>query len=652
MSMNFLKKKWLWILVAVVATGGGYWWYSSSKTSSTATRYALAAVTKDTIVTTVNGTGQVSGNRQLDVKPRAGARVTKVLAKVGDKVTAGQQLVELDRTDALKAVRDAQQSVQDARISLQSAQLQYEKSKQPNDAVALLQAQNSLDKAKRDYETLKAGPTEYELSQAQADVDAQAKNIRMSSDGTMPQVVRDEYDQYVATLQSIQQAMYKSVQDADGILGVDKPVVKIGLTRMFSILNDAAEYKVRASYDMANKAVQDSKALVDKLDLSDEKVENIEAASAAVDAALDTTSAMLDDMVDALQATLTSSDLSQSDLDSLKSLIDSDKTSVNSKITSLLNQQQAVQQAKDSFDSATINYQKAVNSLNNLKAGPTAADLATAQEKVQEAQAQVDKLKAGADPIDLKIAQNSVDRSASSLRAAELKLQDANQELTYYSVAAPFDGIVAKIPIQEDEDVSAGTAVATLVTSQQMAVISLNEVDAAKIQVGQKATMTFDAIDGLTMTGEVAQVSPVGTVSQGVVSYEVQVGFDAQDDRVKSGMSVTTAIVTQVKSDVLTVPNSAVKTQGEMSYVETLEGVKRSSSSTSDYLTSDATPSRITVQTGISNDTLTEIVSGLKEGDVIVTQTIKSGTAQTATNGSSNANVFRMGAMGGGPPGR
>ena len=236
------------------------------------------------------------------------------------------------------------------------------------------------------------------------------------------------------------------------------------------------------------------------------------------------------------------------------------------------------------------------------------------------------------------------------MAAAQNKLNDANQALADYTVRAPFGGIVATVAAQLDGEASAGSAAVTLVTTQQLAAISLNEVDAAKIKVGQKATITFDAIDGLSMTGEVAQVSPVGTVTQGVVSYSVQIAFDSQDDRVKSGMSVSTYIVTQVKADVLTVPNSAVKTQGTQSYVETLSGV--GASSTTGYVTSSATPNRVTVETGLSDDTLTEIVSGLKEGDLVITQTIKSGTT-SATTGSaaSGVNLLRMGASGGGRPG-
>ena len=92
----------------------------------------------------------------------------------------------------------------------------------------------------------------------------------------------------------------------------------------------------------------------------------------------------------------------------------------------------------------------------------------------------------------------------------------------------------------------------------------------AKVKVGQKVTLTFDAIEDLSITGEVAEIDTLGTVSQGVVNYAVKIVFDTQDERVKSGMSVSAAIITDVKQDVLLVPNAAVKSNDEQ-YVEVLE---------------------------------------------------------------------------------
>ncbi len=194
-----------------------------------------------------------------------------------------------------------------------------------------------------------------------------------------------------------------------------------------------------------------------------------------------------------------------------------------------------------------------------------------------------------------------------NIKQKENALLDAKEKLADYFVRAPFDGTIAKLDAKKADSVTASTIVATLITTQKIAEVSLNEVDVAKIKIGQKATLTFDAVEGLSIAGKVAEVDTVGTVSQGVVTYNVKIGFDTQDDRVKPGMSVDASIITDVKQDVLVVPNSAVKLRGDTYYVE---------------IPDTPLPRQQQVEIGLSNDTDTEIVSGLKEGDEIIIRTI------------------------------
>ena len=226
-----------------------------------------------------------------------------------------------------------------------------------------------------------------------------------------------------------------------------------------------------------------------------------------------------------------------------------------------------------------------------------------------------------------------------SLRQAQLTVSQKQDALANYSVTAPFTGVIASAAsINIGDTVGSGTTVATLITKQKVAEISLNEIDAAKVKVGQKVNLTFDAIDGLNITGTVAEVDLIGTVSQGVVSYSVKISFDTQDDRVKSGMSVSSSIITEAKTDVLMVPASAIKTQGNTYYVD-IPGV-----------TNTDIPTQQTVTIGSSNDTSTEIISGLKEGDSIVVKTT-TGTATTKTANTASISSLLSGNRGGGRAG-
>ncbi len=158
-----------------------------------------------------------------------------------------------------------------------------------------------------------------------------------------------------------------------------------------------------------------------------------------------------------------------------------------------------------------------------------------------------------------------------TIKNLENTLKEAEDNLANYTIYSPSAGIISAVNVEKGDSVSNGTVVATLISKQQIAKISLNEVDATKVKVGQKVTVTFDAIEGLDITGKVAEVDTVGTVSQGVVSYNVQISLDTQDDRVKPGMSISASIITDAKQDVLLVPSTAIKTTNGQSVVQVID---------------------------------------------------------------------------------
>lgn len=293
------------------------------------------------------------------------------------------------------------------------------------------------------------------------------------------------------------------------------------------------------------------------------------------------------------------------------------------------------------------------------------SSIVSAQSGIASAENNLSTLIHGADTLDV--------------QSQRLSLQQAQETYANYFIRAPFDGIVGRIPVSVYGQAGASTIVATIIGDRKIANISLNEVDAAKVNVGQPVTITFDAIDGLNATGTVERVDLVGTVSQGVVSYTVRVAIDTQDDRIKPGMSMNVSIATKVTPDVLIVPSTAIKTQNGKKYVEILpesalpasttamsrnsgnlnrtNGTGSSSpmmygqdaSSTGGYafrsgqntgstrpartvnVTTAVTPIQVSVTTGDTDDTNTQIVSGLERGQWVITRTIASGTATTAT---------------------
>lgn len=223
------------------------------------------------------------------------------------------------------------------------------------------------------------------------------------------------------------------------------------------------------------------------------------------------------------------------------------------------------------------------------------------------------------------------------IRSAKLSVENKQAAYNDCFIYAPFDGTIAALTANVGEP--SGSSIGTLITKNKLATITLNEVDIAKIKLGQKVTLTFDAVANLTITGKVVEIDSIGTVSQGVVSYKVKINLDTGDNLIKPGMSVSATIITDMVQDVIVVPNGAVKSKNGANYVETFDvpliaditGVQGSLSLT--------LPKQVEVGIGLVDDAKTEITSGLKVGDIIVTKTIISTTTAAKSTTPSILNA-------------
>ncbi len=238
-----------------------------------------------------------------------------------------------------------------------------------------------------------------------------------------------------------------------------------------------------------------------------------------------------------------------------------------------------------------------------------------------------------------------------AITQAENTLASAEETLAQYSIKAPFSGTLATVPVSVGDSIS-GTTLGTIITNQEIVNLSLNEVDVSKVAIGDKTTLTFGAISGLSLTGTVTTIDPVGVVSSGVVNYTVTISLDTQDVRVKSGMSVTAAVQTAVAQDVITVPNTAVKTTNGSSYVLTVpDGDISTPATTGQGVILTVAPMKTPVVIGITDGTTTEITSGLNENQSIVTKTVTTSTTTAAAAKTPTGSSLLGGGGGGGRAG-
>lgn len=232
-----------------------------------------------------------------------------------------------------------------------------------------------------------------------------------------------------------------------------------------------------------------------------------------------------------------------------------------------------------------------------------------------------------------------------SLSQARNKLTDAREKLRDYYIRAPFDGVVTGLSVEAGDSVTRDEILASVITDKLISKVSLTEVDVVSVKEGNKVKLTFDAIDGLRIDGEITRIDTIGKVSQNVVYYEAEIAFSDSSGLLKPGMSVSAEIMTASKQDVLLIPTSAVKSKagGEYVLIPDTQAVQATDAAIQSKY------AEIAIKVGASDGIMTEIESGLSEGQTIINKTaaeVADVSVTASTQGQGLFNMFRPGGGG------
>jgi HlyD family secretion protein len=582
-----VKHKIISAIIVIAVVWGGYTVYAAVTKPGAVTKYVVQAATQGTVISSVSGSGQVQADTTVDVKPETSENVTQIYVTPGEHVTAGQLLVQLDTTNEQQAVTQAQLSLQSAQLSLAKLE-EVATTTVLQDQSGIISAQNSLINAStslsKDYQT--GFDT---IASTFIDLQNIMTNLENFVGGMQVDKVHDNPDAYV-----------------DIMPGYLQPTTEPYATSLEADYQGAVTAYEQNLTDYHGASPSSTPATIDAL-LS-ETQNTIQTISVAVKAGNDLLNYVVNNYPTSqgLGNLPTITTTYQTDFGNYTNTINSDLNNITGAITTITNDQQAIQNDQLQLTQASDSYTELIG---------------------------------GPDPLDIE-SQNI------SIENAQMSLQTAQQNLAYDSIRAPISGVVASVPAIIGETVPSPAV--TIVSDGQLAQITLNEIDAAKIQLGNPVSLTFDALPNLALAGTVSEIDPVGTVSSGVVDFTVDINFTQPADTsstnlVKPGMSVTAAIDTQVDPNVIAVPNAAVHTSGTTSYVlepaTPLSSTDLAASASGGILLPGGTK-MVPVTVGISNDTETEIDSGVNVGDQIITETITTNastasTASTATGGTS-----------------
>lgn len=254
--------------------------------------------------------------------------------------------------------------------------------------------------------------------------------------------------------------------------------------------------------------------------------------------------------------------------------------------------------SKEEIQAAQEAVNEAAARLGKVKKGPTENEIAVAQSKVDTAQAALDKLKAGPTDTELAILQGAIKLSQIDVDKAQAQVNDAR-------VISPLAGTVLDLDIQVGEIVNGSQPVATVADANSLRIqADVDEIDVGRVTPGQAVTVTLDAYPGVKLPGKIEALAPGATLKQGSTVYQATIAFTPTADVTpREGMAANVDITAQRKDNVLLLPNRAIETIGSRQYVTVKQG---------------DTTSKIEVETGLSNNTDTEIISGLTESQTVM----------------------------------
>jgi HlyD family secretion protein len=555
-------------------------------------QYRVAAVETGTVKKTVTATGTLTAWTTIDIKSRAGGKILKLSVDEGKMVKKGDPIAEIDPSDT---------------------RLTY------NQAEADIQANNS--RVQETQETLELQKTQTEVAIKTAEA-----NIASSRASLASTIAR--LDAAKSTSEAQSPLTEANVDSAQANLHAEETK----LNQMRVATQPQQEAAARSSLDQANANLVNADANMKRQrnllalgfvapSIVDQAVANYGVAKATADAA-------------------------KQKVDTLKPELDAD----------IKAEEARVQQLRAALRTAEAN--RVQDDLKRQDVKSAAAAVQQARADLAQQKARLDEATAGR--MNLRIRNSQIDQAKASGERSKAALINADIQLKDTEVRAPRSGIILLKYVEEGTIItsgqsfnSSGTSIVQLGDISRMYVdVSVDETDIANIDIGQKVDVTFDAYSSTPVDGTVIRVDPTAKVASNVTTLHVRVEVDNTAQiysLLKPGMNASCDFIIGKKTDVVTVPNEALRTNADGThYVEIPSGGKQApvekGQDPDPAVFVDVKLRQQPVEIGLEGNDVTEVKSGVKEGDKIVTQVIE----PTPAGASSG-----MPRMGGGPgPGR
>ncbi|OIO45807.1 MAG: hypothetical protein AUJ25_01200 [Parcubacteria group bacterium CG1_02_37_13] len=341
----------------------------------------------------------------------------------------------------------------------------------------------------------------------------------------------------------------------------------------FQTADSQAGINVEAQRVLSNTALLDFKIV---LDLKQENQTDYDSVLLKAEDCLNVVQGLLNTLSLALN---NSANLSQTTLSTYKGYLTTARTNISQELTNVNTQKQGLLTQKAQNQSAISTAQ---NTLATAQ-GELAIKLAGPTE--EQVQAQIAK----------------VNSSLANVKSIEAKIEKT-------IIRSPFDGIITKISAREGEIISANVPLVSVISKAKFEIeTNIPEVDIAKIKIGNEARVTLDAYTASDIfSAFVSQIDLSETIIEGVSTYKTILQFTTQDEKIRPGMTANLDILTAQKDNILAIPTRTI--------------ITKNGSKTVNLLNQGGTIEERRIEIGMrSSDGKTEILSGLSQGDKVIT---------------------------------
>jgi HlyD family secretion protein len=615
---------------------------------------SLITVGKTDIRSTTSAGGTIQPARQVALSFPVIGRITEVNVIAGGKVKAGTVIARIDDTNAALEVETRTVAVEEATAKYESVRQGVSAADLAANEASAAQARSqvsvasdaAVQAASAASATAKQQRSAVKLAEAQAKRDAAlvtAETNRLATFNTRLVSAQAKRDEAKTALDAAKLRVTTVTQKRDAAR-VSVDTARQEAARLALVRDDAqrALDKATADYEKLRSLSPggtnpDGMIVVPVLPPDNAVVAARTTATATARAATAAESEILkaqsalESAVDELAQAERDLATAQGKLDTAEANITTATANVDATEPRI---ETATEQARKSADTAAAARATlaATISKENQSVAAARGQTRTARENAKVVAAENQKRAQGPKAADLAAAK-------AAIKAAEVQLKVAQDQLSRYTLKAPFDGVISQVGVKIGEQ--AGTTAAPAGTSATAAAsatsaaftlleetglyvrVGFPEVDASRIVDGATTTVTFEALPGAKVTGRVVSVEPTATLVNGVSTYFARVELDEQPKQVRIGMNANVEVLLGVNTGALTVPANALHQVNGETYVkvaETVEGKIK-------------TVERV-VEIGVRSDGQVEIAKGLSAGDQIQLPLDESTKTTKATTGT------------------